>query len=351
MSPRFLALALAAILAAPPLHAQEAPRPVISEIVSADRIGERIFPGVVEADHETQLAFQTIGRLAVLAVEAGDRVRSGDVLARLDRVTLEEDVAEAEASARAAQASADHAAQVVSRVEVLAERGIASTAQLEAARAGRDAAAAQAEAAQAQLDRAREALGHAVLLAPMDGIVTARHVEVGTVVAAGTPVLTLASERGREAVIDVPAEFAALMQPGTSFIAREHTEDSAAAVPATLRLIEPVANAQLRGRRLRLTLEGAGETLRIGSLVTASLVGSETAVMTLPDTALFADGEAAQVWRVDPASRAVARVDVAPGRRIGDRVEITQGIAEGDEIVVKGVHSLTEGQQVGEREE
>jgi len=185
----------------------------------------------------------------------------------------------------------------------------------------------------------------------MDGIVTARHVEEGTVVAAGTPVLTLASERGREAVIDVPAEFVALMAPGTAFTAREHGDGDAPEVSARLRLIEPVANTRLRGRRLRLTLDGSGETMRIGSLITARLAGGETPVITLPTTALFGPEGAMQVWRVDPATRHVGAVAVTPGRPVGERIEIVAGLSPGDEIVVKGVHSLNEGDLVGEREE
>lgn len=328
--------------------APAAPRPVISEIVSADPTRQRAFPGSVEAKREAALAFQTIGRVSRLDVAPGDVVKKDDVLATLDRVSLQEDLRAAEAALSSARAEAAYAAQSYSRTLALAERDIASQAQVEQALANRDATAARVAAAEADLAAAQEALTYGSLTAPMDGVVVSTEVEAGSVVSAGTPVLTLAALAGLEAVIDVPSEFLAVLPEDARFELRRHAGGDEV-VPARLRLVEPVADQALRGRRLRLAIEGSDHGFRIGTLVSATYAAETEAVITLPRSAVAGTGEAPAVWRVVPDPRRVTSVPVRLGSTLGDRVEIRDGIDVGDEVIVKGAHSLEEGQPVGER--
>ncbi|WP_010139123.1 efflux RND transporter periplasmic adaptor subunit [Oceanicola sp. S124] len=339
--------ALAADDAAPPDHG---PRPVITEIVSADPTDERAFPGIIEASHEVQLAFQTIGRIARLDVSPGDVVSEGDVLAVLDRVSLQEDLRAAEAALASARAEAEFAEQSYSRTRALADRDIASQATVEQVEAQRNATAAKVVAAEADLAAAEDALTYGSLTAPMDGVVLSTEVEAGAVVSAGTTVLTVAELAGREAVIDVPTEFLSLLPSDAMFELRRHA-GSAAPVPARLRLVEPVADDILRGRRLRLAIEGNEGAFRIGSLITATYAAESEPVITLPLSAIAGREGAPEVWRVTPGSRVVHPVPVTPGVRIGDRIEIRSGIEVGDEVIVKGARSLEDGQTVGAREE
>ena len=347
-------LILAALLPLP-LWAEEAPpptlaRPVVTEIVTADPTRQRSFPGVIAAETQTVLAFQTLGRLASLPVSPGDRVKKGDVVATLDQVTLQEDVEAAKAAESAARAQADFARQSLARVRELVRRNVASTAQLEAAQAGADTANAQAAGAAADLARAQDAARFGTLTAPDDGIVLSTMAEVGAVLTAGSPVLTLAARGGREAVIDVPAEFLTLLSANTRFEVRA-SQGAAVSVPARLRLIEPEAGASLRTRRLRLTMEAAPAEYRLGSLITATLAAGSAPVVTLPAVAVDGTPEKPLVWRVGPADRAVHAVPVTLGKTVGDRVVVTAGVAAGDEIVVRGANSLTEGQVVGAKVE
>ncbi|TDX29671.1 efflux RND transporter periplasmic adaptor subunit [Rhodovulum visakhapatnamense] len=323
-------------------------RPVVSETVSSDPTRKRAFAGVVAATHSTDLAFQTIGRVARIEVDPGDRVAGGDVLATLDRVSLQEDVASARAALSAALAEAAFARQSFERVNTLAERGIAPRAQLEEAEATRDATQAQAEAAQADLARARDALGHGTLVAPNDGIVLSTEVEEGTVVAAGTPILTLADLKGREAVIDVPTEFLQVLPRDAQFEVVVHAE-FANPRKARLRLVEPVIGDNIRTRRLRLTITEGDSDFRIGSLVSATLAQLDLPVMTLPATALTGSETDPAVWRVLPPDRRVERVAVRIGRQLADRIEITEGLSVGDEIVIRGAACLRDGLAVGPR--
>jgi RND family efflux transporter MFP subunit len=333
----------AAAMAAPVL-ADEVARPVVSEIAAPGPVQPRSFTGTVEAEVTTNLAFLTLGRVASLPVTAGDVVRSGDVLATLDQVSLNEDLAAAEAALQGARAQAEFAQQSLDRVKQLVARNVASQAQLESAQAAVATSAAAVVAGEADLARARDAAGYSQLTAPMDGIVTQTLVDPGTVVSVGTPVLTLAGLSGREAVVDVPAEFLALLPNNAAF---EVTGRGSSPLRAVLSRVEPSANEGTRSRRLRLTLQDAPASYRLGSLILARLAGAETSVMTLPQQAIVGEAGKPRVWRVGEG-RKVVLVPITLGTDLGGRVVVTAGLSAGDEIVVRGVNSLTEGQMVGE---
>ncbi|PTQ73521.1 efflux RND transporter periplasmic adaptor subunit [Celeribacter persicus] len=329
----------------------EVPRPVITEFLSADPAVERQFSGVIRGQDVTALAFQTSGRLATLDVEAGDRVTEGQVIATLDQITLAQDVAVAEAALSSAEAQAEFAQSQYERIEALLARNVATKAQIEAARASRDAAVAKADSARADLAQAEEAARYGQLTAPRDGIILSTDVEPGTLVSAGVSVVEMADPLGREAIIDVPESFAMVIPDQAGFIVR-HRSEGVAPVAAKLSVIEPVAETSLETRRLRLTLDNPPEDYRIGTLITATYDSDAAPVMTLPQTAIAGTNDAPGVWRVEDngeVGRNVHFVPVTLGRTIGTRVVIVSGLTEGDEIVVRGVHALEEGQSVGER--
>ncbi len=332
-------LLLLLALLAPPALAETA-RPVVTEIVTPGPIQSRSFTGTVEAEVTTNLAFLTLGRVATLEVAAGDKVVEGQVLATLDQVTLNEDLAAAEAALQGAEARAQFAQQSFDRMQELVNRAVASAAQLESAQAGLETAKAGVTAAQADLARARDAASYAGLKAPMAGIVTATYLDPGTVVSVGTPVLTLAGLKGREAVLDVPTDVLALLSLGDTF---EVSGRGSRPVTGTLQRIEPSAGTGTRSRRIHLTLSDPPGSYRLGSLVSAHLAGKTANVVTLPVVAVR-DGT---VWKVGEG-RKVTAVPVTLGATMGARVIVTQGLEAGDEIVVRGVHALTEGQTVGE---
>jgi multidrug efflux pump subunit AcrA (membrane-fusion protein) len=100
---------------------------------------------------------------------------------------------------------------------------------------------------------------------------------------------------------------------------------------------------------VHLTLTAPPPAYRIGSLIRAQPTARTRApLFTLPQTAIRREGEAAAVWRVDPVTRAVALVPVTlDPQGVGDRAAVTEGLQDGDEIITRGVNSLTEGQIVG----
>lgn len=341
MKPSLVCAVLLAFAALPAIA--EPPRPVVTEIITSESARLRDFPGVVAAEVETAIGFALAGRIESRPVDAGDTVRAGEVLATLDRIALMQDVAAAEAAVRAAEARAELAAQTLSRAEELTRRNVASAAQLELATANREATAAALIASQADLERANDAAENGILTAPADGVVIMVNAEPGSVVSAGTPVVVLATDDQREVLIDVPSEMLAVMGDDAHFTIRRRGEDGAG-LAGTLRFIEPISTRATRSHRLHIGLTDASD-LRLGSLVTVTLDQPDDPVLTLPAVAILPDDT---VWRVDER-RHLERVEVTTGARIGDRIVIARGLDAGDEILLRGIHSVTDGQQVGER--
>ena len=327
------------------------PRPVVSEIIEGGTTTAtvRSIPGVIAAGSEVQMAFQTLGRMIARPVDVGDRVRAGDLLARLDP----EDLAGATRAAEAALASAEvdltTARNAADRARSLAERNVASTAQLEQAERALSGARSAVEQARAQLESARDAEGHAIMTAPIDGVVSAVRAAPGAVVAAGDPILTLSSEDELEATVDLPEAELAGVGPGTEFIiAREQGDGQP--IRGRVDRVSPVADPQTRTRRIHIELP-PDSGLRLGSLVRASRVVARTGALTVPAGAVLDGPQGPAVWTVrrQDGTAAVALQPVVTGARVGDRIEVIKGLAPGAEIVTRGVHSLADGQPVGRR--
>ena len=123
------------------------------------------------------------------------------------------------------------------------------------------------EQARARLESARDAEGHAVMTAPIDGVVSAIRAAPGAVVAAGDPVLRLSSENELEARVDLTAAELDGIAPGTEFLI-SRDQDDAQPIRGRVDRISPVADAQTRTRRVHIALP-KGSGLRLGNLVRA----------------------------------------------------------------------------------
>ena len=329
------------------------PRPVVSEILSPPSVTEaRSVPGVIAARTQVNLGFQTLGRLTERGVEIGDRVEQGQVLARLDPEDLTGNVRAAQAGLDAATVQLRTAEATAERVRALTRRNVASRAQLEQAEQALAAATAAAAQASSELLRAQDAEGFAEMTAPFAGVVSAVYENAGAVVEAGAPVVQISAEDEAEAVIDLPESALADLPPDPVLTVWQDS-DQAGATNATIGRIDPLADSATRTRRLHLELEDASG-FRLGALIRARLASDGNSRLTLPEAAIVMQDGAPHVWRVTrdgDGTGVVARVPVETGPVWQGRVPVSGAIAEGDEIVIRGVNSLDEGQQVGERQE
>lgn len=324
-------------------------RPVVSDIVEDRGEDENWIPGVVASRTQVTMAFQTLGRMTARRVDLGDRVREGEVLAELAAEDLAATTRAAEAALASAEVQRDTARLTLERTAALAERNVASAAQLEQAQRAAAAAEAGADQARSALVQARDAEGFARMTAPFAGVVSAVYEAPGSVLAAGAPVLQLSAENQREAVIDLPEAAVGRLAPGAAFTVWQRAAPDRQ-VRAVLDRIDPVADAATRTRRLRLTLP-EDVPFRLGSLVRARLGTASEPALMLSQAAIFPRGGTPHVWRVlrDDGGARVEAVPITLAGEFQQMVLIGEGLEPGDEVVVRGVNSLADGQPVGPR--
>jgi RND family efflux transporter MFP subunit len=324
--------------------AQQA-RPVVSVIVDPQTGISLSYTGTVVARTETALGFPMSGTVAARPVSTGDLVSKGDVLASLDTTDLDADLRTADAAVTVAQAQLRSATDARERAKTLAERGVDSATRLEDAERALISAQARLDQAKASQDRALDIKGLAILTAPYAGVVTGTSAEPGATLSEGQTILQLAAIGKREIVIDVSEEEAGLQQLGDQFIASLLASDTIEA-DAVLTRIDPVAEKATRTYRLHLSIESAPQEFRLGSLVRVLPAVGKEADIVLPKSALL---EPPAVWIVDRTSNVVSLRPIEVSAMSGDYVVVSSGLAAGDEVVTKGIHSLEEGQAVGPR--
>lgn len=329
--------------------APEPPPPRVVLAVRADAAtsaAETIYAGEVRARHESALAFRVGGKLAAREVEVGDRVRKGQVLARLDSDDLRLQAQAAQARLTAAEAELARSRGDRDRYAALAVQKWVSRSALAAQTAAHAAADGQARSARADFDVARNQARYAQLHAPAAGVISSREVEAGQVVSPGQVVFTLAADGPREIAIALPesaigaftvgqpAQVELWSAPGRRLAGRIR-ELAPAADPrsrtyaARVTLPDTQAGAVALGQSARVHFEHAGQGLRVPS--TAVRAGT--------------DGKPV-VWVVDPRTRAARPVPIRIGQYGQDSVPVLAGLAPDALVVAAGAHLLREGEVV-----
>lgn len=325
------------------------PRPVVSIIVQDRGDEARWIPGTIASRDQVTLGFQTLGRMIERPVELGTIVAKGQKLAALDTDDLAANTRAAAAALDAAEVQQRTAEATLARTKALAERNVASDAQLEQAQQAATSAAAAAEQARSELVQAQDSEGFALMEAPFAGVISAVYEEPGAVVSAGQQVLQLSAQDEKEVVIDLP-ESALVGLDSDAVFTVWHRNEPETQVPATLDRIDPVADSATRTRRLHLRLP-PDATFRLGSLVRARFGSVDDPSLSLPSEAVITVDGDSFVWRVrrDGDEAHVEQVQVTAATPFQGHVSITSGLTAGDEIVIRGVKSLTQDQAVGRR--
>jgi RND family efflux transporter MFP subunit len=343
-------LVFAALLLLAGCDAYTAPAPKSERPVKVQRVTfeegntAREFVGVVRARYETDLGFRVAGKIVKRVVNIGDRVKIGDVVARLDPqdLTLQVESAEAElaaATSNLAQASADY-----QRSATLQTRGYASVADFDRKKAAKDEAEARLERARRSLDLARNQLGYADLKADADGVITATLAEPGQVVAVGQAVARLAHHGEKEAVIALPETWLAEARRSKAIVRLWADRDRS--FDARLRELSPQADAATRTYAARFTIQQADDAVAFGMTATVTLAGATDArIARLPLSAILNRGFGPSVYAVDSSGALVLR-PVTVASFTEDAALVSFGIEDGDRVVTLGVQKLEAGLKV-----
>ena len=291
------------------------------------------YDGVVEAVRQTVVSAQVPGAVVALPVKAGDRVKAGQVLLRLDARAAEQQAGAAAAQVQAARAAQEAATREFDRQKQLFQKGYISQAALDRAEAQHKSAQAQAAAQLASAGAARTESGFYTVKAPYDGIVSDVQVVLGDMAMPGRPLLTMYDPAGLRVTAAVPQTAAPRagsapqaelpgMAPGR--IAPLHWQVLPAVDPAThtvqLRLDLPPGTAAVPGMFARAWLpagSGIGDRPRL----------------SVPAQAVVRRAELTGVYVIGADGRPLLR-QVRLGPQSGDRVEVLSGLAAGERVAL-----------------
>jgi RND family efflux transporter MFP subunit len=322
------------------------PRPVRVVTVERQEAGETVsLTGQIEAETEVSLSFRVGGRMIGRSVNVGDRVKAGQVVARLEPDPAQNALRAARANLAAAQSLLTKARNDFNRQDELLRGGWTTRVRHDQAMHAMQAAQAQVDAARAQAATAEDNLSYTELVADASGHVTAVGAEPGEVVPAGRTVVQLAREGGRDAVFDVPAR---VIQgaPYDSVVNVVLASDPSVRATGRVREVAPQADPVTRTFRVRVGLDNPPDAMRLGSTVTGTITQEGAAEIAIPASALTrAQGQPA-VWIVDPKASTVSLHPVDVASYDLAQVIVGQGLEPGDVVVTAGVQSLRPGEKV-----
>lgn len=323
-------------------------RPVRTITVDPSDEGlRRTFSGTIRPGREAALAFQVAGKVEEIAATVGDRVESGQLLARLEPddyrlmvTSLESNLASAEAAAKNSQAA-------YQRNTRLYENNTISKAELDLYETQRDSDRAQAQALRAQLEQANNQLDHTRLCAPFAGFIASRNIEEYETVSAGQPVFTLVDPRQLEVELGMPERLISRLRPGDPVVVRVDILPGKE-IAGTVSEVGVALDGSTGSYPVKVEIIESPEGLRPGMAAEAVFTFPFAAGpgYVVPTSALLRDMVSGEnfIWTVED-SRAVRR-PVEIGELVSGGVEIVSGLDPGEIVVTAGVHQLEEGLKV-----
>ena len=313
----------------------------LATVEVAPAAGDRTYAaeGVVEAVRQSAVAAQVPARILEVKVRAGDAVKAGQVLVRLDPRTAADQLASSKAQVAAADAQLEAARREYERNRRLAEKRYISQAAMDQAETQYRAAEAQAKASIALAGVASTQTTFTTLVAPYTGVVASVAAEVGDLASPGTPLLTVYDPTELRVVAQVPESYAphvALDRPVR--ITVPGSGGDARTLEATRTQLLPTVNPATHTREARLALPASAQGAAPGMFARAylPLALADAPRIAVPATAVVRRPEFTAVYVVDAGGRAQLR-QVRLGRVSGDRVEVLSGLAAGDRIAADPV--------------
>lgn len=350
-----LAMVLASMLAAcgkpaaQDQNKQQAAKPALA--VNVVHLVQRVWPriatasGAVQPWQEASIGAEVNGlKLAEVLVNVGDVVKQGQLLARLSDETVRADVAAQRATLAEAEASAAQAAGEARRAHELDKSGAISQQDLIQYDTQAKTAAAKLAAARAQFDSQQLRLRYTRVVAPDDGVISARSATVGAVVSSGTELFKLIRKNRLEWRAEMHGEVLPRIQPGQAVRLRRM---DGGVVQGRVRQVAPTVDASTRNGLVYVDLppQAAASGVKAGMYLSGDVLLGDAPAVTLPESAVFSRDGYDYVMALVAQNR-VRQTKVTVGRRQDGQVEIVQGIGPNDGVVAAGAAFLSDGDTV-----
>lgn len=299
--------------------------------------------GTLVPGQQSEVSAQASGRVIAVLKRPGDEVREGDVLVQIDRATPELQLSQQQATAEATRAQLVSSQQQLERTEELARQGLASPSTLEQARSATAALAANLAALETAVESAQIALNNATVKAPLTGVVSARSVEPGQTIAAGTPLFTIVNLSEMEFQAAASVNSSAMVAAGQT-VSVNVTGLEGQTFNGVVTRVNPVAVSGTRAVPIYIELENTNGSLRGGMFATGNITVVEKAdAHAVSAAALREDAEGQYVLKLVDGTLARQGVEVVSDWERGRLVEVT-GLADGDVVVSAPLDDLEAGE-------
>ena len=301
------------------------------------------FTGIVGARVQSDLGFRVGGKVVARLVDAGQTVRRGQPLMRIDQTDYSLARQAASGTVDAAQARAVQTSADENRYRDLVAAGAVSASAYDQIKAAARAARADLSAAQAQARVSRNNADYTILVADADGTVAQTMAEPGQVVAAGQPVVRLAHAGPREAIVALPET----LRPATGMVVQARTYSGLTGT-ARLRQLSDSADAATRTFEARFVLAGAPASAPLGSTVMVRLGdAAKSSAVSVPLGSISDRGHGPGVWIVTGQARpSVSWRPVKLAAMGEETASVSAGLRPGERVIALGAHMLHQGQQV-----
>jgi RND family efflux transporter MFP subunit len=306
-----------------------------------------VLPGQTEAYTDAPIYAQTSGYLKKWYFDIGAKVKAGDVLAEIDTPEVDQELAQAQAQLKVAQAALNLSKVTDHRYQDLFSRKVIAAEDLDTAVDTYRENEAIVMADQANINQLEALEGFKIVRAPFTGIVTARNTDIGAYIASGSgaQLFRMQQTSPLRVYVSVPQSFAKMVKigtegdlnldefPGRNFVG--HVTNTASAIDPT-------------SRTLLTELEVPNETGELfpGAYALVRLqVYDNTGTVNIPSNALLFRSEGTAVGVVDADSKVEIR-KITISLNLGDTLEISQGLSVTDQVIVNPSDSLGNGMTV-----
>jgi RND family efflux transporter MFP subunit len=306
-------------------------------------------PGRLEAYIRAPIYARVPGYLKSWQHDIGSKVRAGDVLAEIDAPDLDQQLVQARADLSVAQANSNLAKISAERWQSLAGTDAVAKEDVDQRTFTWNANVAQVKAAQANVDRLVAEEGFKRLIAPFDGVVTARDTDIGALInvgAAGGAQLFEVSETAQLRVyVSVPQNFVPDVPPGTMAtitVPERPGMTFSATVEASAQAVDPSTGTTL----MQLIVNNSAGEMMPGDYASIHLsIAALSPVLSVPSSALVFDSKGLSIATVDAEDR-VHLKPVSIKRDLGAVVELASGLAPTDQVIENPPDGIGNGAQV-----
>jgi RND family efflux transporter MFP subunit len=329
--------------------AQAIPIVAVAPPASGANAGALELPGRLEAYSRAPIYARVSGYLKSWKYDIGAHVKAGQVLAEIETPDLDQQLQQARADLNTAQANEKLAEVTAERWQKILKSNAVSKQDVDEKVSDLAAKRAAVASAKANVDRYVAMKGFTHIVAPFEGVVTARNTDVGALINAGTAagleLFVISDTHKLRAYVNVPQAYVRSVQPGTKaeLTVPEHPEKSYA---ATIETSSQAVTAASGTTLMQLVVDNSADELLPGSYANARLqLPSNAEALSIPASALIFDAKGLSVAIVGADNR-VAVKTVTIARDLGSKIEIASGLGANDRVIQNPPDGIATGAEV-----